>query len=439
MLPVLSCVVALETPLGGAATVAVDGPQAFSYPLPMLSREDRRAFAVGNSFFRQNWIEAPASASARDGLGPLFVARSCSACHAEDGRGRPPLEEGERGTGFVVRISPFDADGEPHPVYGSQIQDQAISGAVPEARVVIHPVRIAGRYVDGTPYELERLEVRLVDPAYGPLGALRTSPRVAQQLVGMGLLEAIDDATIVGREDPLDGDGDGISGRAARVRDPRTGAERIGRFGWKALAPDLEAQVAAALLNDIGITSPLHPDEALSAEQRSLVSVVSHGEPEIDAHLLGRIVHYCRTLAVPAQRDADDPRVHAGAALFERIGCAACHVPETRLGSSIALEAMRGETIRPYTDLLLHDMGEGLADDRREGAADGREWRTPPLWGIGLIETVNGHTRLLHDGRARSIEEAVLWHGGEAQRARDAFVALSRAEREAILAFLRSL
>ena len=424
--------------MGGPAAIEMDGPTAFSLPLPGISREDRRAFAVGNSFFRDNWIVAPASAEGRDGLGPVFNANSCSACHQDDGRGRPPADRHDVGKGMVVFVSPWDDDGAPHPVYGGQLQDQAVPGVAPEARIAVEPEYIAGRYADGTPYELRRWKIALEDAAYGPLGDVRLSMRIGQQLVGMGLLEAIDDRTILAQEDPEDRDGDGISGRAHRV----TGADGtvgIGRFGWKASQPTLEGQVIAALHGDIGITSPRRPDEDLTSDQRAAINAPSGGSPEIDAHKVGRIAHYMRALAVPNQRRSVDEDVARGRALFEAARCTACHLPEARTGGASQLAQLRGATIHPYTDLLLHDMGEGLADDRRDGDASGREWRTPPLWGIGLLETVNGNQNYLHDGRARTIEEAVLWHGGEAQRSRDAFALMSAEERAALLAFLSSL
>ncbi len=420
--------------LGGPATVDATGPHAFSLPILGISREDRRAFSVGNSFFRDNWVVAPASAAGRDGLGPLFNANSCSACHPDDGRGRPPLTMGELGLGAVLFVSPRDADGAPHPVYGAQIQDQAIPGVAPEAALALDERIERGGYPDGSGYELARLVPRLEHPAYGPLGALRMSLRIGPQLIGGGLLEAVDDTTILALADPDDRDGDGISGRAHIVS---PSVPRVGRFGWKASQPTLDAQVMAALAADMGITNPAHPREIPTDAQA--IDAPSGGEPEADSHKVARIAHYCRVLAVPAQRGAGTPEVERGRSLFADAGCAKCHVPTLRSGESSPIELLRGVEFHAYTDLLLHDMGEGLADDRRDGDANGREWRTPPLWGIGLIETVNGHTRLLHDGRARSIEEAVLWHGGEAQQARDRFTAMTAADRAALIAFLKSL
>lgn len=430
------------TRLGGRASVAVDGPAAFSLPMPGLSREERRAFSIGNSFFRDNWVAAPASAAGRDGLGPHFAANSCSSCHPEDGRGLPPLDGVGAGRGGIVLVSPKDADGEPHPVYGAQLQDLAIEGVRAESAIRARPQVERVRLGDGTEVELERLELELSAPAYGPLGAVRTSLRIGPQVIGLGLLEAVPDASIRAGADPDDRDGDGISGRVHEVR-ASDGATRVGRFGWKASQPTLEAQVMAALHGDMGLTNPAHRAENHSAAQPDAAAVASGGDPEVDAAKVARLAHYCRVLAVPARRaprdDADRDLQERGARIFAIIGCASCHLPAMRTDASSPVEGLREVEFHPFTDLLLHDMGEGLADDRRDGAASGREWRTPPLWGIGRLEDVNGHTRLLHDGRARSIEEAIHWHGGEAQRARDAFAGLPAAERAALLAFLQSL
>jgi len=419
--------------LGGPATVDEQGPNAFSLPVPALSTEDRRAFSVGNALFRDNWVAAPASVDSRDGLGPLFNANSCSACHPEDGRGRPPERAGEVGLGLVVFVSPEAMDGAPHPTYGKQLQDQAVTGVPPEVALEMKPSLLRGAFDDGESWEMRRLDVVIDRPAYGPVGAVRTSARIGPQLIGGGLLEAVPDAAIVAREDIDDRDGDGISGRAHRLGE----SGRVGRFGWKASQPTLEAQVMAALAGDMGITNPGHRAESQTDAQA--VVAPSGGDPEADAHKVARIAQYCRALAVPAQRGAGTPSVERGRARFVEAGCARCHAPTLRTGARSPLEVLRGVEFHPYTDLLLHDMGAGLADDRRDGDASGREWRTPPLWGIGLIETVNGHSRLLHDGRARSIEEAVLWHGGEAQRSRDRFASMSAADRSDLLAFLNSL
>ena len=414
---------------------------AFGFPSPLLAAAERRAFAVGNSFFKQNWITAPASATGRDGLGPLFNARSCSACHPRDGRSRPP-EPGEADrSGLLVRIGERAADqgpDAPHPRYGAQVQDAAIAGVTPEARVVLEHEQLAGRYGDGTPFTLLRPRVALSELAYGPLGPRATlGARTAPHLVGLGLLEAIPAATLQAWADPDDRDGDGVSGRVHWL--DVAGTPVPGRFGWKSTQPDVRMQTAAAFANDIGITSHLIPAEQLAPAQAAAIVFAASEGVEIDDHAFERVVFYTRTLAVPAPRGEGAAEVAAGRAAFTRWGCAACHVPECTTGEHAGVPAFSGRRIAPFTDLLLHDLGEGLADGKRDGDADPREWRTPPLWGIGLLPVVNGHSRLLHDGRARDLAEAVLWHGGEAEAARERFRTAPADERAALLAFVRSL
>ncbi len=411
------------------------GVTAFSLPAPDLQAEQRRAFAVGNAFFRDNWVIAPASTAGRDGLGPLFNARSCSGCHLHDGRGRPALPEEERAMGLVLRLS---MGSEAHPIYGGQLQDLANPGIQAEARIQQVSEIHRGRYADGSAYSLEQLRYEIRQPAYGAVSEqTKISPRMAPHLVGMGLLEAIPVKFIQAQADPEDLNGDGISGRVNRVWDIRRQQDALGRFGWKAGQPSVEQQVAAAFSADIGITSSLFPDEVPTAQQD--IHVVSGGQPELDDHKLGRVTFYCQALAVPAQRHAQQPEVLRGEVLFQSIGCNQCHLPQVKTGKYAAIPAFSNMLIRPYTDLLLHDMGPELADQRPEGKATGQEWRTPPLWGIGLFPAVSNHSRYLHDGRARNLAEAILWHGGEGQAARDAFKALEKTDREALVAFLQSL
>jgi CxxC motif-containing protein (DUF1111 family) len=432
--------VAELTNQGGIGTVSVSGVGAFAQPMKGLTHEQRRTFAVGNSFFNQNWVTAPASTEGRDGLGPIFNAQSCSSCHFKDGRGRPPESPDDPERGLLVRISVEGPDGEvgPHPTLGGQFQDRSIRGVDPEGSVVITTTERAGTYADGTAWSLAVPTYELVDVDGVPIEGLLLSPRVAPAMMGVGLLENIPAADLEAAEDPDDADGDGISGRVHRVTDPSTGDTVIGRFGWKAAVPTVEEQNASAFSEDIGITSSLHPDPACTDAQTACREQPDGGRPEINDEKMDQVTFYARTLAVPARRDAGSPDTTAGQSSFDAIGCAACHTAVQRTGPS-DLAPLDAQVIRPYTDLLLHDLGPDLADDRPDGDATGREWRTPPLWGIGLVESVNKHTRFLHDGRARSIEEAILWHGGEAQAARDRFIALPAGERRRLLDFLESL
>ena len=433
----------LVAALGGDTTAFTTTRNSFGLPARNLSSEERRIFAVGNSFFRQNWVTAPASTEARDGLGPTFNALSCSSCHHLDGRGKPPDGPGDGQRGLLLRLSipGQDAHGGPmpEPVYGGQLQDRAVIGVPVEGEFHIVYQEVPGTFNDGETYSLRH-------PAYQigglALGAMHpdtlVSPRVAPAIVGMGLLEAIPEANILAEADLDDADGDGVSGKANMVWDQRRGGPALGRFGWKANQPTVEQQTAGAFLGDLGITSILFPEENCTVSQDDCLDSPNGGTPEIGAERLAKVVLYSQTLAVPAMRGVSDPQVQQGARLFAQAGCAVCHTPQHTTGPH-EVEAVSNQTIYPYTDLLLHDMGPELADGRPDFGASGQEWRTPPLWGIGLVETVNGHTMFLHDGRARNLTEAILWHGGEGAAARDAFKELTREEREALVRFLKSL
>jgi CxxC motif-containing protein (DUF1111 family) len=448
----------LDSALGGGTTTAALSRNAFGLPAPGLTNAQRREFEVGNSFFTKNWVTAPSSTEARDGLGPTFNAQACSSCHTLDGRGAPPAgPEDAAALGLLVRLSvpaPTEDAGEPRPgvpgetavgavgpepTYGGQLQDRAVLGVPSEGRLVVRWVTEAGRYADGTRYELRRPDITIADLAFGPLadGTL-VSARLAPQVIGVGLLEQIPGRDLEAAADPEDDDGDGISGRVNRVPDPRSGATTVGRFGWKANVASVEAQTAGAFHGDIGITSSLAPEDNCGPRQTACAAAPTGGSPEIDDERLGHVVFYNRTLAVPAMRGHARSDVRAGAARFTKLGCGACHTRTQRSGSA-SIAVLAHQSFHPYTDLLLHDMGDGLADGRPDFLASGREWRTPPLWGLGLLDDVNGYRFLLHDGRARTIEEAILWHGGEAATSMRAFRALPADERAELVAFLEAL
>lgn len=434
--------------LGGDTTREVTGRNAFSFPAPTLTNEERRVFEIGDSFFTQNWVTAPASTDARDGLGPTFNAQACSSCHLRDGRGAPASTD-EGILGLLLRLSvPGESETggpNPHPVYGDQLQDRSIVGVPPEATFEITYTEEPGTYADGSGYSLRVPTYDIVDPAFGPLGDdVMVSPRLAPQVIGMGLLEAIPEADIVVRADPDDRDDDGISGRANRVWNQVSGRTELGRFGWKANKATVEVQAADAFNGDIGITSNVQPGTSCTEPQVDCLAAPNgeqDGEPELTDDRLAAITFYSRTIAVPAMRDSEEEDVRRGAELFEDLGCASCHTGEFTTGSAdeIGIEALADQTIHPYTDLLVHDMGPGLADGRPDFGADGSEWRTAPLWGLGLIDDVNGETFLLHDGRARTIAEAILWHGGEAAGSTESFRTASAEERAALISFLEAL
>ena len=429
--------------LGGDTTAFTSNREAFGLSARNLNNEQRRTFEVGDSFFTQNWVTAPASTEARDGLGPTFNAQACSSCHVLDGRAQPPMDADDPERGLLLRLSvPGEGpNGGPlgDPVYGGQLQDRAILGVPPEGSILIVYEEIEGSYPDGERFSLRKPLYSVGDPAFGPLAAdVMISPRIAPVVVGMGLLEAIPEADILALADPDDLDGDGISGRPNMVWHVQRQADVLGRFGWKANAPNVLQQAAGAFHGDIGITSSLFPDQNCPPPQTACGAALDGGNPEVPDERLGKVAFYVQTLAVPAMRDLDDDQVIEGFRQFMAVGCGSCHVPRHVTGEH-SIDALSDQVIFPFTDLLLHDMGEGLADGRPDFEADGQEWRTPPLWGIGLVETVNGHTMFLHDGRARSLEEAILWHGGEAAAALEAFMALPKEQREALLRFLESL
>ena len=428
---------------GGDTTAFTTTRNAFGLSARNLNNLERRTFAVGNSFFRQNWVTAPASTEARDGLGPTFNALSCSSCHLLDGRAKPPdgPDDGERGLLLRLSIPGTGPHGGPlaEPTYGGQLQDRAVVNVPIEGEFVIIYVEMPGTYDDGELYSLRSPAYHFRGLNFGPMHPeTLVSPRVGPAVIGMGLLEAIPESDILAKADPDDADGDGVSGRVNMVWDERKSAKSLGRFGWKANVPTIEQQTAGAFLGDLGVTSDLFLEENCPDTQNDCQIAPNGGQPEIGAERLDDVVFYTQTLAVPAMRDIHDPQVQLGAELFRQAGCAVCHTPQHTTGPH-EIEALSNQTIYPYTDLLLHDMGPELSDGRPDFDADGQEWRTPPLWGIGLVETVNGHTMFLHDGRARNLTEAILWHGGEGARARDAFKSLTKEERDALIRFLNSL
>ena len=446
---------------GGAATHHKKiNANAFSHASANMSFEREMNFKIGNGFFRRLWVSAPASTQAADGLGPLYNARSCQRCHLKDGRGHPPAGADDNAVSMFLRIDiPPQNDEQrrllaahrvnniPDPTYGTQLQDFAIAGHKAEYRLAIDYTEVPVTLADGSVVSLRAPRYRADDLGYGPLHPqARLSPRVAPQMIGLGLLEAIDEADLLARADPDDADGDGISGRPNRVWSSEFGRVMPGRFGHKAGAPSVNEQSQGAFAGDIGISGPLNPAGwgECTAAQAACRAAPNGNSPQYDNLEAGRqvtelVVFYSRNLAVPARRQPDDPTVLAGKRVFYTLGCTGCHTPSYRTRKDGVAPEQADQLIWPYTDLLLHDMGEGLADHRPEGVANGREWRTAPLWGIGLTPVVNGHSQYLHDGRARSLLEAVLWHGGEAQPQRDAVVGLSAADRAALLRFLESL
>lgn len=429
---------------GGKGTSFDFSVNAFSNPMATLSSQGEDSFVLGNSFFNKNWVIAPSTTTGRDGLGPFFNAASCSGCHSTDGRGRPPLSLNEV-SGLLMRLSipGSGVHGGPlaDPSYGEQLSDHAIPGVDPEGSIQLTYTPINGTYSDGSSYELMDPTYDLINLNYGSLSSsMLFSPRVAQQMPGLGLLEAVSESTILSFADENDANADGISGKPNYVWDETKQANALGRFGWKANQPTLRQQTAAAFLGDIGISSTLFTGQNLTADQKTLYgSLMNGGTPEVSDNILENVIFYSSTLAVPGRRNMNNADVLKGKQLFLTLKCNSCHIPSMTTGTHPTISQLSNQKIFPYTDLLVHDMGADLADNRPDFQATGSEWRTPPLWGIGLIQTVNKHTHLLHDGRARNVEEAILWHGGEAATSRNNFKNLNTTQRAALIKFVNSL
>lgn len=448
-----------EANSAGAATVrAMTNANAFSQPSGNISFEDELTFKVGNGMFRKLWVSSPSSTLASDGLGPLYNARSCQRCHVKDGRGHPPEGPQDNAISMLLKVSiPTDTselaqviEGYiatlPEPTYGTQMQDFSLAGHPAEYTLQIDYEEIEVPLSGNETAYLRRPVYTATDLGYGPLHPYAVlSPRVAPQMIGLGLLEAIPAADILALADPEDANGDGISGRPNIVWSAEFAQPMLGRFGLKAGSPTVREQSAAAFAGDIGISTPLFPaawGECTEAQPDCRAAPHGDGDErgfEIDAEGLDLVTFYSRNLAVPARRNVDDPFVLRGKEVFYTIGCTSCHQPSFVTHRLVDQPEQSFQLIWPYTDMLLHDMGPGLADNRPEARASGSEWRTPPLWGIGLTEQVSGHTYFLHDGRARSLLEAVLWHGGEAQAQRDAVMSMPPQDREALLTYLESL
>lgn len=407
--------------------------QAFTRPYAGLSTGQLEEHRKGDAAFEAIFV---AGAGIQGGLGPLFHTNSCVVCHAADGRGSAPLA-GEVPVGVLLRTSMAGVLGQaPLPVagFGGQLQPRAVAGEVPEVRIDVAWIDSDHVLPDGERIPMRRpaWTVRGTSVPF-PSGAL-VGARLAPPVFGLGALEAVDDLEILRLEDSKDRDGDGISGRANRIA-TAGGGTVIGRFGWKANTPDLLTQAAAAYRNDMGITNHIFPTEPCKGYRASC----DDHPVEVDSATLAAVAFYTRSLAAPVRRRTNDPQVLRGEGLFKEFGCAQCHVPELPYSAGRLLPTAPAGKARAFTDLLLHDMGEDLADGRPDHSAEGREWRTAPLWGIGLTEMVHGKLELLHDGRARSFEEAILWHGGEAERSKQLWRQASSGDRKAMVAYLRSL
>ncbi len=450
----LRCSLILTTSLtvaqGGGTTIKASNQHAFSQPAANMPISQKLDFSVGNSFFRNPWVIAPSTTTARDGLGPLYNTNACQNCHLKDGRGHPPEPGSLNAVSLLVRLSvPAKTAKEktqlvqqgviPEPNYGTQLQDFTLPGVPAEGQIQLSYTEQTITLHDNETVSLRNPILTIKQLNYGELAEdVMTSARIAPAMIGLGLLAAIADSTLLAHADPEDNNQDGISGRVNRVWDIEQAKTVIGRFGWKAGQATLKQQNAAAFHGDLGITSSLFPQQNCRAVQTQCLQSSHGGNPELSDNILQYVTFYSHNLAVPARRNAADPEVIRGEKLFQQANCHRCHLPQLTTGES-DFHWLSRQTIAPFSDLLLHDMGAGLADQRPEFIASGREWRTAPLWGIGLTETVVGKAYFLHDGRARNLLEAILWHGGEAESSKQQVIKMSKAERDNLIQFLLSL
>ncbi|MBB1074941.1 c-type cytochrome [Rhodoferax sp. 4810] len=415
--------------------------EALSRPISGLTAEEMRQFQQGRSLFQQSWVAAPAGHEEINGLGPLYNRLACISCHAKNGRGGAPDGPGQRMQSMLVRLSVagHDAHGEPkpHPAYGEQLNEEGIPGVPGEGRASIQWVTSRVTLAGGERVELRRPRLTFDELAFGELGEVRMSPRVSPHVAGLGLLETVP-ATVLEKL-ARQVRSDGVRGKVNVVWDIEAQKRVVGRFGLKANTPTLRQQTAGAFVGDMGITSDLYPDENCTKPQTACRKAPTGGQPELVTTQLDSVEFYLAHLAPPPRRDADAPLVRQGEVIFVSNGCAACHLPTLPGGDHPKYPRLSGLPVAAYTDLLLHDMGPQLADGRPDYQANGRQWRTPPLWGLGLLAGINENTHYLHDGRARNAQEAILWHGGEAASARKRYAQLPRVERQALLAFLQSL
>ena len=432
--------------------------KAYTYPIDTLSHEQKMPFVLGESLFAKLWVSSPSSTTASDGLGPLYNARSCMRCHVRAGRGHPPepgIAQPTRSSVVHLSIAPHtDAQRRamalglmgfvPEPTYGRQLQDHSVQGLPAEGWVKLSYTDWPVTLDDGEVVTLRKPEYTLTELNYGELHKdLQSSFRVTPPMIGLGLIEAIPEASIKANADPDDQNQDGISGRTNKVWNIATRHTAMGRFGWKAGQPTLDQQNRNALITDIGLSNTLFPTGfGECTDAQSVCQSLPDGNSEhldgveVSDQMVDMINAYTQFLGVPNRRYS--PEADAGESLFYNVGCAACHTPSFRTAKD-APKGLADQLIWPYSDFLLHDMGEGLADHRQEYQADGQEWRTPPLWGVGLAQKVNPKAGFLHDGRARTLEEAILWHGGEAESAKAAYAGLSLVDRTHLIRFLESL
>ena len=420
--------------------------QLYMQPVAQLDPDQMQLHEAGKNQFNTIWTFAPRLDGVW-GMGPFFLANACSGCHINNGRGITTQQLNKPVFQQLVRLSvrkPGTDETMPHPAYDSQLQVFTLEGGVVEpstgeADVFIRWLPVTIKLADGTEVELRRPELKITNEKFGPIDdSVMKSLRNGPALYGLGYLDAVPEADILAiaaAQKAL-----GFNGRPNYVPDDATFKRKLGRFGWKANQPSISQQVAAAHLGDIGVTTSLYPDQDCTLIQKACYESVSkYAKPELNDQAWNAVNFFMRATEAPRARKRNDPQTAHGEKLFADLQCAVCHVPTLKTGSYPALPAIENETFAAFTDLLLHDMGPDLADGRPDFKATGNDWRTAPLWGVGLADRVNGGMFLLHDGRARNVEEAILWHGGEAQKSADAYKRLPALDRQSLLSFVNSL
>ncbi len=416
-------------------------------PVASLSFSERMQFRLGEAFFSRLWVMAPATTKAADGLGPLYNGRSCNSCHQRGRRGSTPMGSSDLSPSLILRLGSHDVTGQVRPdkFYGYQLQELANPGHRSEGRKQITYQPVLVDFPDGFQAALRRPHYAITDQSQQISSPdILISPRLSPAIIGLGYIEAIAEEDIAMGEDPEDKNGDGISGRVHWITSLKTNTLSLGRFGWKAGQFTIEEQVQTAFYLDMGLSVPLLPMAfgdctIYQSACRMAPSGASGSQVEVSQEMVDLVTFYIRHIALPERRNSSDPGVQKGERVFYEIGCTSCHRPSYITSLDSGSKLLAGKKIWPWTDLLLHDMGPDLADDFAEHDATNSEWRTPALWGIGLARVVGGSGELLHDGRAKNIEEAILWHGGEAEKSRANYMALSTVTRQHLISFIRSL
>ncbi|MFW3405605.1 di-heme oxidoredictase family protein [Aliarcobacter butzleri] len=413
-------------------------------PKKGLNNEEHDKFMLGRSFFSIPWVEAPSVTTARDGLGPLFNANSCISCHPKNGRGTLFTKNNLPSRALIARLSIKSDDSlehkellkyqgfVPEPVYGNQLAINGIFGVDFEGKIKIDFEKKEVVFPDGEKQVLLKPKYSLTDLNYGDLHKdVNISYRIAQTLNGMGLIALISDEDILANEDVDDKDGDGISGRANWVYSKITKKTELGKYTWKASVAFLKEQIANAASNDIGLTTSVNPSENCTDFQKACKNAPKAKDSiDLPDERLDSIAFYLKNIKSYTPKNTKE--YNEGLALFEAVSCSKCHIT--------SFNTKEGFKISPFSDFLLHDMGEDLSDGRVEFLASQNEWRTAPLWGLALHKKINKEEpRLLHDGRARSYQEAILWHGGEAQNSKESYMNLPKEKREKLIKFLEEL